>query len=194
MRKSGERILFFDEFAVSNRPNTYYGWAEKNTRPEVSSDESKKREKLNGLLAVDAVTGTEFLRLSPSGKTEDIVLYFSELCQDCLRENITHLTIILDNNSTHKYKLRRYLRAELFTAEIENQITIEFIYLPPYSPNFNLVEYLIHLLRLRLLHHLPIGTTIEQIQLRIKNFFETHQLQTPIQIESTIQHIYNLAL
>jgi transposase len=86
------------------------------------------------------------------------------------------------------------LRAELFTAEIENQITIEFIYLPPYSPNFNLVEYLIHLLRLRLLHHLPIGTTIEQIQLRIKNFFETHQLQTPIQIESTIQHIYNLAL
>jgi transposase len=192
LRKSGERILFFDEFAVSTRPNTYYGWAEKNTRPEMSSDESKKRERLNGLLAVDAVTGTEFLRLSPSAKTEDIVLYFSELCQDCLRENITHLTIILDNNSTHKHKLRRYLRAELFTAEIENQITIEFIYLPPYSPNFNLVEYLIHLLRLRLLHHLPIGTTIEQIQIRIQNFFKTHQLQTPIQIENTIQHICNL--
>jgi hypothetical protein len=52
------------------------------------------------------------------------------------------------------------LRAELFTAEIENQITIEFIYLPPYSPNFNLVEYLIHLLRLRLLHHLPIRNQI----------------------------------
>jgi hypothetical protein len=50
LRKSGERILFFDEFTVSNRPNTYDGWAEKNTRPEVSSDESKNREKLNGLL------------------------------------------------------------------------------------------------------------------------------------------------
>ena len=64
-RKRGEKILFFDEFAVANRPNTYYGWAEKNTRPQVPSDESKKREKLNGLLAVDAVSGEEFLRLLP---------------------------------------------------------------------------------------------------------------------------------
>jgi hypothetical protein len=137
LRKSGEKILFFDEFAVSNRPTTFYGWAEKNSRPEVASNESKKREKLNGLLAVDAVSGEEFLRLSPRAKTEDLVLYFGELCRDCVRQKITHLTIILDNNTTHEYKLRRYLRAELFTAEMENQITVELIYLPPYSPNFN---------------------------------------------------------
>ncbi|WP_445304592.1 transposase [Microcoleus sp. S13C4] len=31
-------------------------------------------------------------------------------------------------------------------------MTVEFVYTPPYSPNFNLVEYLIHLFRLRLLH------------------------------------------
>lgn len=194
LRKSGEKILFFDEFALSNRPTTYYGWAEKNSRPEVPSDESKKREKLNGLLAVDAMSGEEFLRLTPVAKTEDLVLYFGELCQECVRQKIERLTIILDNNPTHKNKLRRYLRAELFTAEIENQITVEFVYLPPYSPNFNLAEYLIHLLRLRLLHHLPIGTAIEQVKMRLKSFLETQQLQTPIQIENTIQHIYNLVL
>ena len=98
--------------------------------------------------------------------------------------------IILDNNSTHKHKLRSYLRAELFTAEIEDKLTVEFIYLPAYSPNFNLVEYLIHLLRLRLLHHLPIGTAIDQVQLKLQNFFETQQLQTPIQIENTINQTY----
>ena len=160
-RKRGEKILFFDEFAVYNRPSTYYGWAEKNTRPQVPSDESKQREKLNGLLAVDAVSGEEFLRLVPTAKTEDIALYFGELCLDSIREGIKHLTIILDNNSTHKDKLRRYLWAELFTSGIEEQITVEFVYTPPYSPDFNLAEYLIHLLRLRLLHHLPSSTSIE---------------------------------
>jgi DDE superfamily endonuclease len=193
-RKRGEKILFFDEFAVANRPNTYYGWAEKNTRPQVPSDESKKREKLNGLLAVDAVSGEEFLRLVPTAKTEDLALYFGELCKDCIHERIKHLTIILDNNSTHKDKLRRYLWAELFTSGIDEKITVEFVYTPPYSPNFNLVEYLIHLLRLRLLHHLPSGTSIEQVEMRLKTFFETQQLQTPIQISNTIQHIYNLIL
>jgi DDE superfamily endonuclease len=194
IRKRGEKILFFDEFAVYNRPSTYYGWAEKNTRPQVASDESKKREKLNGLLAVDAVSGAEFLRLVPIAKTEDVALYFGELCKECIQARIKHLTIILDNNSTHKDKLRRYLWAELFTSGIDEQITVEFVYTPPYSPNFNLVEYLIHLLRLRLLHHLPSGTSIEQVEMKLKTFFETQQLQTPIQISNTIQHIYNLIL
>lgn len=154
----------------------------------------KKREKLNGLLGVDAVSGEEFLRLSNVSRSEDLALYFGELCQDCLAQNIKKLTIILDNNSTHKNKLRRHLRSELTITEIEDKITVEFVYLPPYSPNFNLAEYLIHLLRLRLLHHLPIGTTIEQVRMRIKSLFENQQLQTSTQIENTIQHIYELIL
>jgi hypothetical protein len=161
--------------------------------PDHATNPSK-REKLNGLLAVDAVSGEEFLRLVPTAKTEDLALYFGELCKDCIHERIKHLTIVLDNNSTHKDKLRRYLWAELFTSGIEEQITVEFVYTPPDSPNFNLVEYLIHLLRLRLLHHLPSGTSIEQVEMRLKTFFETQQLQTPIQISNTIQHIYNLML
>jgi len=194
IRKRGEKILFFDEFSVCNRPSTYYGWAEKNTRPQVPSDESKKREKLNGLLAVDASSGEEFLRLVAIAKTEDLALYFGELCKECIQARIKHLTIILDNNSTHKDKLRRYLWAELFTLGIDEQITVEFMYTPPYSPDFNLVEYLIHLLRLRILHHLPSGTSIEEVERRLLTFFETQQLQTPIQISKTIQHIYNLIL
>jgi len=51
---------FFDEFAVYDRPSLFYGWAERNTRPK--SDE-RKRNKLNGLLCVDALSGEEFFRL-----------------------------------------------------------------------------------------------------------------------------------
>ena len=31
--------------------------------------------------------------------------------------------------------------------EIPSKIQVEFLHTPPYSPNFNLVEYVIHLLR-----------------------------------------------
>ena len=134
------------------------------------------------------------MRLVPTAKTADLALYFGELCSYCIQERIKHLTIILNNNYTHKYKLHRYLWAELCTSGIEEQITVEFVYTPPYSPNFYLVEYLIHLLRLRLLHHLPSDKSIEQVEMRIKTFFEAQKLQASIQLANTIQHIYNLIL
>lgn len=37
-------VLKFDEFSVSTRPTSYYGWAEKNTRPKVITNEKKKNE------------------------------------------------------------------------------------------------------------------------------------------------------
>jgi hypothetical protein len=62
-----EKIVFFDEFAVYDRPSLFYGWAERNTRPQVPSDESV-RHKLNGLLCIDAFSGEEFLRLSTQAR------------------------------------------------------------------------------------------------------------------------------
>jgi transposase len=32
-------VVKFDEFSVSSRPSSYYGWAQKNTRPKVKTDE-----------------------------------------------------------------------------------------------------------------------------------------------------------
>ncbi len=36
--------LTFDEFSISSKPSNYYGWAEKNTRPRVKTDEKNERE------------------------------------------------------------------------------------------------------------------------------------------------------
>ena len=35
-------VLMFDEFSVSQKPSPYYGWAEKNTRPKVVTNEKKE--------------------------------------------------------------------------------------------------------------------------------------------------------
>lgn len=184
--------MFFDEFAVYDRPSIFYGWAEKNTRPEIPSNEKKRRNKLNGMIAVDAFTGKEYLKLKEKSKTEDVSDYFAQLSQDCVKEGSNKLTIILDNNSTHKDKMKSQVKKHLENLEIENQITVDFIHTPVYSPNFNLVEYIIHLLRLRLLHHQNADISIQQVQEKLDNYFKFNQLQTPEQIQNIIEHICTL--
>lgn len=34
--------LTFDEFSINSKPSSYYGWAEKNTRPRVKTDEKNE--------------------------------------------------------------------------------------------------------------------------------------------------------
>ncbi len=191
-QQTGEKIIFFDEFAVYDRPSLFYAWAEKNSRPQIPSNE-RKRHKFNGLLCVDAMTGEEYLKLTETAKTEDIASYFTDLCSDVLKQGFHKLTVILDNNSTHKKKLKNLLQNELLKLGINSDIEIEFMYTPPYSPNYNLVEYLIHQLRLKLLHHQPVGTTIEMIRAQIAQYFQVNHLQTPEQIQNIIAHILALS-
>ena len=164
-----------------------------NTRPEVPSDERKKRNKVNGFLSVDAISGKEYLILSPNSKTEDVTSYMALLCDDVAQEGYEKLSIFLDNNSTHKDKMKHQLNSLLSTLGLSDTISLEFIHIPPYSPEFNLAEYLIHQLRLKLLHHLPLGTTMADIEVEIETYLQNHQLQTPQQIQNTIGHICNLA-
>lgn len=138
-------------------------------------------------------TGEEYLRLTSRAKTEDISSYFVEFCQNCVQQGIKKISVILDNNSTHKKKMKNLLETQLTDLGIKRDIEVEFIYTPPYSPNFNLVEYLIHQLRLQLLHHQPVGITIELIREKLEQYLQVNQLQTPQQIQNTIAHICSLA-
>lgn len=188
----GERAVFFDEFALYDRPSLFYGWAERNTRPEVKSNEGKKRHKLNGLLCVDACSGEEFFRLSPGSKTEDVSQYLAELCLESVELGYTQLCIILDNNPTHKQKMRSQLAVHLAQMGLTDEITVEYLDVPAYSPKLNLVEYVIHLLRLRFLHHLPLGTTLEQIEQQLAQFLENHQFLSAQQVQKTLNFIFSL--
>jgi DDE superfamily endonuclease len=114
LEQQGQKIklVFFDEFSCSQRPNPSYAWAKVNTRPQVKSNE-RLRDRLNGLLAVEVTTGREYLKLTKQAKTEDIVEYFYELVTDSSKQGYTQIWIILDNNPTHKGKMKRLLRQRL---------------------------------------------------------------------------------
>ncbi len=36
-------VITFDEFSISTKPTNYYGWAERNNRPRVKTDEKNER-------------------------------------------------------------------------------------------------------------------------------------------------------
>lgn len=138
------------------------------------------------------MTGEEYLRLTERAKTEDISSYFAEFCQDCMKQGFTKLSVILDNNTTHKQKMRNQLQVRLAELGINSDIEVEFIYTPPYSPDFNLVEYIIHLLRLKVLHHQPMGMTIEQVREKLEKYLQVNHVQTKEQIQKIVAHICSL--
>ncbi len=75
-KSPAEKHLFFDEFSLTNRPTTFYGWARKNTRFSVPSNESQKRTRINGFLAVGAETGKEYLTFSKESNAEAVGGFF----------------------------------------------------------------------------------------------------------------------
>jgi hypothetical protein len=104
------------------------------------------------MLSVDAVSGEIYLQLQSKSKAEYVAAYLADLCQDCLKDKYTKIGIVLDNNSTHKQKMKGLSHDFLVTREIADKIEVEFLHSPPYSPDFNLAEFEIHLLRLEKLH------------------------------------------
>lgn len=144
------------------------------------------------MLVVDAISGEEFFRLCPGSKTEDVSTYLAEFCLDCVELGYDQLCIILDNNPTHKQKMQSQLTLHLKQMGLTKSIMVEYLYLPPYSPKLNLVEYVIHLVRLRFLHHLAIGTTLTQIEEQLVAFFESNQFLSAQQVKNTLNYIFSL--
>jgi transposase len=71
-------------------------------------------------------------------KAEEVAEFLHQIAAELEKRDIKKVMFFIDNNSTHKIKMR-YNLALLPKLNIEIQIC----YLPPYSPKINLVEYLI---------------------------------------------------
>jgi hypothetical protein len=192
-RQRDEIHIFFDEFSATNRPTLLRGWAKVNTRFRVPSNE-KNRKRTNGFLSVDAQRGDLYIEFSDTAECIDVANYLYNLVETYANKGYRKITIILDNHSTHKDTMRQILRKRVKSSPELSKIEVEFMNTPAYSPDFNLAEYMIHQLRLQLLHHLPTKTTLPQMIKKIKDFLQKNRLQTRQQIKNTIDHILKLCV
>lgn len=142
-------------------------------------------------MAVDAFSGETYLNFDKNARSENVTLVMFILCKKVKSEGYSKLTVILDNNPTHKKKMRLALDRMLSDDPTMGNFEVEFVDTPPYSPDYNLVEYCIHQLRLRFLHNgrkLPLSEIIEMILINL----EKTQLMTEKQIKNTVNHILKL--
>jgi len=118
---------------------------------------------------------------------ETVALYFANLALHYQDKGMKKLVIFLDGNSTHKQKMK----TEIALLLQNPTIILEFHYFPPYSPKLNLVEYAIHAIRQKCLHHADSKKSLPVFLQNIQNF-----CQNPIfsmdTIHKTIDHIFSL--
>ena len=89
------------------------------------------RQRFNVLGAVDAVTHTMLTFENDSYINAQSVCELLDKISEAYKESGKPTTIVLDN--------ARYQRCKLVFAKAE-QLGIELLFLPPYSPNLNLIE------------------------------------------------------
>lgn len=158
----------------------------------MSSNEASKR-RLNGMLAIDVESGEEWLWLSSHSQSDDVARYMAHLALELDSQGVEQAQILLDNNTTHRQKMQGLYLEEVQKLGLEQGREIKtqlvFTFLPAYSPKLNLVEYAIHLLRLRCLHHRPYNMKMHQIEERIQRELRKKKLLSPEQITNILQHI-----
>ncbi len=78
------------------------------------------------------------------------------------------------------------------TAELT--IQVDFHLMAAYSPKLNLVEYAIHLIRQKVLHHADSKMTLAQFEAAIEQACRNGQLLSKDQIINLLEHIESLVL
>lgn len=141
-------------------------------------------------------SGQEYLWLSSHAQADDVASYMAHLTLEMDKLGVEQVEIVLDQNTTHKQKMQQRYQEELAQLSLLERKQIKtkvvFNYLPAYSPKLNLVEYAIHLLRQRCLHHRPYNMKMEQIEQRLTEELAKKQLLSSLQIINILQYMEDL--
>lgn len=96
----------------------------------------------------------------------------------------------LDNNTTHLSKM-----TNLFYQQCQHlPLEVTFHYFPKYSPKLNIVEYLIHLIRLKWLHHADYKQRLKTVQEKLTQHLHKQVFLPKENIINILQHIQDLVL
>jgi DDE superfamily endonuclease len=186
-----DKLIFIDEFSISTRPSTYYMWGEVGKQPQIRSNE-KNRTRTNGFVSVDAISGEIDLWQSSVAKAPQVAEFCFRQAQLALKNDFQKLYIVLDNNKTH-LKAMKAIFNQMLT---DNNMSIQVIFkhTASYAPKYNPAEYIISMIRRKILHHMATDFTIEQVCERMSEIAQTELLQTKEQVWNTIDHILNSAI
>jgi len=138
--KPNEKVYFMDGVHPTHNVMPSYGWIKKGEDKEVKSNTGRQRINLNGLYC--PLDNEIIIRDDNTINSQSTIKLLQEI--EKKHPELDKIYVIRDN--------ARYYTAEIVKDFLENS-KIEFIALPSYSPNLNLIERLWKLFKKKTLYN-----------------------------------------
>jgi len=123
----GDAILFMDATHPQHNPVLGYGWIKRGEAYPVRSNTGRNRLNINGAINIQSMSAQ--VRFDDTIDATSTIALFEQI--ERAYPLARRITIICDN--------ARYYRSKAVSEYLENS-RIELLFLPPYSPNLNLIE------------------------------------------------------
>lgn len=124
-----DKILFMDGVHPQHNSKPAYGWFKKGKKAQILSNTGRKRVNINGVLDIENIEA--IITSSESINAQSTIELFKKI--EKKYHKAKKIYVICDNAKYYRSKL-------LFEYLKTSKIKLEF--LPPYSPNLNIIERL----------------------------------------------------
>jgi transposase len=128
-KKEEDRIYFMDGVHPLHNSQPAYGWIRKGTDMVIQSNTGRQRINLNGAYNIE--DQKVIIQEAESINAQSTISLFEEMM---LNQPLGLIYVILDN--------ARYYRSEMVRLFVKKNNRIKLVFLPPYSPNLNIIERL----------------------------------------------------
>ena len=155
--KPSEPILFMDGCHPVHNNAINYAWIQKGSEKRIKANTGRQRLNINGV--IDIETHQVQVVFSQCINAQSTIELFKKI--ESFYPEATRITIIADN--------ARYYRSRLVTDFLKTS-RIQILFLPPYSPNLNLIERLWRFMKKKVLSN-RYYETFSMFRNACENFF-----------------------
>lgn len=124
-----DKIYFMDGVHPLHNSQPAYGWIKRGKEQTLKTNTGRQRINING--AYDIENHKAIIREDESINAQSTIALLEQMLKE---QPLGMLYIILDN--------ARYYRSNLVKGFIQNNERVSLVFLPPYSPNLNIIERL----------------------------------------------------
>jgi transposase len=127
--KPEDEIIYMDGVHPQHNSKPAYGWFEKGVEATLKANSGRKRININGALNIDNLN--VIINSADSVNAQSTIELFKKL--ELQYPDANRIVVVCDN--------ARYYKSEMVSEYLKHS-KIELKFLPPYSPNLNLIERL----------------------------------------------------
>lgn len=124
-----DHVYFMDGVHPLHNSQMAYGWIKKGKEKTIKSNTGRERLNLNGAYDIDK--HKMFIQEDESVNSQSTIALIKQIQA---KQQKGKIFIILDN--------AKYYKSELIAKFLDKNPRVQFMFLPPYSPNLNIIERL----------------------------------------------------